>query len=413
MKKLLSYTAALLFLFATSGCTDEESGMGMNLVDSTTLYHGQQTTFTADRALSVRDDSLSTTNYSFGVIGNYQDATFGSVSATLYTQIALDDQSSSINLRDNIIDSVVLTLVKNHLYPDSTATYNFHFEVMHLAEPLLSDTVYYSFHELAVDPAAKYFDQTVTVQPTDTVVRLKLDNSISTILNQTGSAEEFIAATKGLRIRITDAGDPGMMGINFSATNTCLTVYHRYSADDTVDAEYPFLLGYGTAHFIHFEHDYTGSTVGGVDSIPGTTDLYLEPLAGYNLLVTFDNAIRTFADAHPNATVHQAELLLPVTASVNRPDRVLAVSKKAAGNDVYIDDLMMDITDLSRFDGKYDASRNCYRLRVTQHVQGLLRQKSDPGTLLVLNSRRSSAARVIINGLSNPDHIRIELTYSE
>lgn len=414
MKKLLS-PAAILLLLAVTGCTDEESGLGLNLVDGNTLYNGQQATLTANRALSVRDDSLTTTDFSYGIIGNYQDATFGSVSATLYTQIALDQHTGSINMADNIIDSVVLTLVKDHTFPDSTATYNFHFEVMRLAEPLLTDTVYYSCDTLAVDPTAKYFDQTVTVGPADSVVRLRLDSSISTILSQTGSAEEFVNATKGLRIRITDAGSTGMLGINFAATNTCLTVYHRYSADDTVDATYPFLLGNGTSHFIHFHHDYTGSVTGGADSLDGATTLYLEPLGGYNMLVSFDDAVRTFAAAHPTAVLHHAELLLPASASAATPlpDRVLAVAKSDSANDVYIDDLMMDFITMARFDGTYDASRNCYRLRVTQHVQGLLRQGADPGTLLVLNSRRSSAARAIVNGLSATDHPRIELIYTE
>lgn len=414
MKKLL-FPVACLLLIAVVGCTDEESGLGMNLVDGNTLYNGQQASLTANSALSIREDSLTTTNFSFGCIGNYQDATFGRVSATLYTQIALDEHTGSINMAENIIDSVVLTLVKDHTYPDSTATYNFHFEVMHLAEPLLTDTVYYSCDTLAVDPTAKYFDQTVTVAPTDSVVRLKLDNSISTILNQTGSAEDFITATKGLRIRITDAGDDGMLGINFKATNTCITVYHRYSADDTVDATYPFLLGNGTSHFIHFEHDYTSSVTGGADSIDGTAALYIEPLAGYNLLISFDSAVRAFVAAHPTAVLHHAELLLPVTSPTtpSLPDRILAVAKRDSANDVYTDDLMMDITSMARFDGTYDASRNCYRLRVTQHLQGLLRAGVDHGTLLVLNSRRSSAARAIINGLSATDHPRIEFIYTE
>ena len=414
MKKLL-FPVACLLLIAVVGCTDEESGLGMNLVDGNTLYNGQQATLTANSALSIREDSLTTTNFSFGCIGNYQDATFGRVSATLYTQIALDEHTGSINMAENIIDSVVLTLVKDHTYPDSTATYNFHFEVMHLAEPLLTDTVYYSCDTLAVDPTAKYFDQTVTVSPTDSVIRLKLDNSIRTILNQTGSAEDFITATKGLRIRITDAGDDGMLGVNFKATNTCITVYHRYSADDTVDATYPFLLGNGTSHFIHFEHDYTSSVTGGADSIDGTTALYIEPLAGYNLLISFDSAVRAFVAAHPTAVLHHAELLLPVTSPTtpSLPDRILAVAKRDSANDVYTDDLMMDITSMARFDGTYDASSNCYRLRVTQHLQGLLRAGVDHGTLLVLNSRRSSAARAIINGLSATNHPRIEFIYTE
>lgn len=413
MRRLYHYAALCLLLFAFIGCTDEESELGMNLVDGSTLYRGNLATLTADRALSVRDDSLLTSNYSYGIIGNYQDAVFGRVSATLYTQIALETNTTSINLADNIIDSVVLTLVKDKTYPDTTDTYNFHFEVMQLAEALQTDSVYYSHDTLPVVATAKYFDQSITVTPTDTVLRLKLDNAIHTVLNQSGSSEEFVNATKGLRIRLTDAGDMGMLGINFAADSTCLTVYHRFDANDDVDSKYSFRLGSGSAHFVNFKHDYTGSTTGGADSLDGSTVLYLEPMGGYNILISFDSAIRAFAEAHPTATLHHAEMLLPVASSTMLPDRVLAVDKQADGNEVYIDDLMMDIITMGRFDGTYDASRNCYRLRVTQHVQGMLREKADTGTLLVLNSRRSSAERVLLNGLSNPDHIRIELTYSE
>ena len=412
--KRLFYMVASLLLLAVVSCTDEESGLGMNLVDGNTLYNGQTATLTANSAVSVRDDSLTTSNYNLGIIGNYQDATFGTVSATLYTQIALDNNTSSINLVDNIIDSVVLSLVKDKTYPDTTTTYNFHFEVMQLAEALRSDSVYRSYDTLPVDPTAKYFDQTVTVAPTDTIIHLKLDNSISTILNQTGTAEEFVSLTKGLRIRITDAGSMGMMGVNFAADSTCLTVFHRYSTADTVNSRYTFRMASGPAHFISFKHNYTGSTTGGLDSLPGNNTLYFEPMAGYNVLISFDSTIRLFKEAHPTASIHHAELLLPVsTASGILPDRILAVSKLSDGNEQYIDDLMMDILTMERFDGTYDASRNCYRLRVTQHVQGLLRKGADLGTLLVLNSRRSSAARLLINGLSATDHPRIELIYSE
>lgn len=412
MKKLFGYTAVCLLIFTLFGCADEESGLGMNLVDGSTLYSGSQATLTADRALSVRDDSLLTSNYTFGIIGNYQDAVFGRVSATLYTQIALETNTTSINLADNIIDSVVLTLVKDKVYPDTMATYQFHFEVMQLAEPL-ADTLYYSTDTLPVDATACYFDGTITVAPTDTVIRLKLDQAIHAVLNRSGTSEEFVNATKGLRIRLTDAGDMGMLGINFAADSTCLTVYHRFDASDEADSRYSFRLGSGSAHFVNFKHDYTGSTTGGADSLDGGTTLYLEPLGGYNILVSFDSAIRAFAEAHPTATLHHAELLLPVASASVLPDRVLAVEKKADGTESYIDDLMLDIATMGRFDGTYDASRNCYRMRVTQHVQGLLRAKADAGTLLVLNSRRSSAARLLVKGLSNTDHIRIELIYSE
>lgn len=405
----------LLWLLPCS-CVDEESALGVNLVDGNTLYNGQQTTLYASRALSVRDDSLMTTGYNnynaYGIIGNYHDATFGSVSATLYTQIALPDNSSSINLETNIIDSVVLSLVKNQVYPDTSATYNFHFEVMQLAEALVSDSnLYYSTHTLPVNSAARYFDDDVTVAPTDTIVRLKLDNSIQQILNQTASAEEFIESTKGLRIRITDAADEGMFSINFLASNTCLTVYHHYPGDTTSDV-YTFLLGNGATRFTHFEHDYTGSITGGTDSLDGSNTLYLEPLAGYSIYLSFDSMLHDFALAHPTATVHHAELLLPLAAGADaiRPNQLLA--REATGNQNYVDDLN-DLYTLAGFDGKYDESRGCYRLRITQHVQGLLRKGHDDGLLVVINARQSTAARTKINGPSASDPVRIEIVYSE
>lgn len=408
---LPTLSALLLLCLLPVGCTDEESALGINLVDDNTLYNGQTATLTADRALSVRDDSLVTSNYEYGIIGNYSDPIFGHVSSTLYTQIALAENTSSINLTNNTIDSVVLTLVKSSLYPDTTATYHFHFEVMQLAEPLLSDTNYYSTDSIAVAPGTKYFDNDITVGPTDTVLRLKLDNSIQSILSQAGSAEEFINATKGLRIRMTDAGDEGLLGINFQANKTCLTVYHHY---DTLQAVYTFLMGTSTAHFTHIEHDFTGCVTGGADTLDGSSTLYMQPLGGYNILVSFDSAIRSFAADHPTATIHHAELLMPVAASAPafKPERILALKKIVNGNDAYVNDLLDPYT-LGGFDGKYDEQRGCYRLRLTQHVQGMLRDGYDPGTLMVLYARRSNAQTTIINGPATTDPLRIEITYSE
>ena len=138
MKKLIVLLPILMLLGCLCSCTNEESDLGLNIVNNDTGYNGTRYSFTADRALSVRDDTLITSNYGFCIIGNYHDATFGSVSSTLFTQIALPDNSGSINFNEVIVDSVVLTLVKDQLYPDTNQTYNFHFEVMQLAEALQS-----------------------------------------------------------------------------------------------------------------------------------------------------------------------------------------------------------------------------------------------------------------------------------
>ena len=61
-----------------------------------------------------------------------------------------------------------------------------------------------------------------------------------------------------------------------------------------------------------------------VSRIDGTAALYIEPLAGYNLLISFDSAVRAFVAAHPTAVLHHAELLLPVTSPTtpSLPDRI-------------------------------------------------------------------------------------------
>ena len=63
---------------------------------------------------------------------------------------------------------------------------------------------------------------------------------------------------------------------------------------------------------------------------------------------------------------------------------------------------------MAGFDGTYLKDKNCYRLRISRHVQQLLRTQQDYGTLIVLNSRRSSALSVVVN-----KPIRIEFIYTE
>ncbi|MBO7101101.1 MAG: DUF4270 family protein [Bacteroidales bacterium] len=410
MKKLSALLPVLMLLGCLCSCTNEESELGLNIVNGGTRYNGKHHTLTADRALSVRDDSLMTSNYSFCIIGNYQDATFGSVQATLFTQIALPDNSGSINFNEVLIDSVVLTLVKDQLYPDTNQTYNFHFEVMQLAEALRSDSVYLSNSELPVNTSAIFFDDDVSVSPDKDTIRLKLNSSINPVLTQNATADEFTENAKGLRIRLTGAGDDGMLSLNLSATATCLTVYYRNTTADTVESEYPFLAGTSTSHFTQFTHNYTGSVTAGADSIDGSQTLYLEPLAGYNIRIYFDSAIRAFVADHPYAVVHYAELLMPVAANADamKPNCIIAMSNYRASVGTPIIDYIS-----SGVDGNYNSDSNYYRLRVTRYTQDLLRNGGDLGTTLLLDSRLSNAARTFINGPATTNPIRIELIYSE
>lgn len=420
MKHRLLSTLLLSFLLLPSlffaSCTDEESDLGIDLIDSTTLYNGLCDTLYADNAWSELVDSLQTSGLSFGIIGNYHDATFGKASSILYTQIALPANAADIAFDSMTIDSVVLSFAKTQLFPDTSASYHFHFEVKQLAEPLLSDTAYYHFDELPVDEGTLFFDDVVKVTYLDSVVNLKLDSSINSVLRRSATAEDFINETKGLRIRILNSSDEGMMTVDLTSSLSCIKAYYHYVYNnDTTSSYYTFLMGTGTAHFTHFAHDYSGTLFANRNIFPGTYRLYLEPLAGHHVRLSFDRDIKAFHAAHPWAVIHHAELLLPVAGEATgwqMPDQILTLGKDANGQDKYIADLI-NLYDLRGYDGSYHSDQQLYRIRVAQHLQGLLRKDGDPGFMLQINACRHAAQRTILNGLSTTNCPRIVIVYTE
>ena len=415
LKTLLTIAAVALTATFTS-CVDEESALGIGLADTTLLYNGQTDTLYADQAWTEFEDSLLTSNYSYGIIGNYSDNVFGKVSSVLYTQIALSANSTNISFGNElVIDSVVLSLTKSALFPDTGGVYNFHFEVKQLAEALVKDSLYYASSTLPVDENAVFFDDDVRVSMGDTIISLRLNPSFYPVIHRTATAEEFIEQTKGLRIRITDAGDAGMVSIDFSSATTCLRTYYHYTeGSSTSTGFYTFLMGAGTSHFTHFEHNYSGTVFASGDKVTGSFRLYLEPLGGQQIRMSFDRDLQAFHAAHPWAVIHHAEIILPLAPETPTllPDQIITLGREGDSTDAYINDLI-DLYTLSGYDGSYHEDGNYYRIRATQHVQGLLRQGNDPGFLFVLNSRRHSAQRAIFNGLGTTNRPRIILVYSE
>ncbi|MGX8712423.1 MAG: DUF4270 family protein [bacterium] len=415
--KQLLFSILLATTATLTACSDKETPLGTDLVDPNTLYKGEVDTLYADNAWTEHEDSMLTSGYSYGIIGNYFDNTFGHVSSILYTQIALPSNSSSISFDEKmIIDSVVLQLAKSQLFPDTgqSSVYNFHFEVAQLASALSTDSQYYSYSEIDVDPTATFFNAPVPVAYTDSLVSLRLDTSINSILRNT-SSDNFINTVKGLRISITDAGATGMMTIDFSSVKTCLKTYYHYVYNgDTTHNTFTFLMGAGTNHFTQFKHNYNGTLFAGNSPVNGTQRLYLEPLGGLQVRMSFDRDIKAFHEAHPYAVVQRAELILPVSPEVsdNPPDQILTLYKETDGSDTYVYDLIDSYT-LKGYDGTYDAGQTRYRMRITQHVQKLIHQGADSGFLFILNSRRHAAQRVSLYGTSMANRPHIIITYTE
>ncbi|MBP3763866.1 MAG: DUF4270 family protein [Bacteroidales bacterium] len=414
MRHLRTTLAALLLAALFAACEEKETAVGIDLVDPDTFYRGTTHTLYPDAAFSKVEDTLRTDITSEGILGNLTDPVYGRTSAILYTQIALPSNAASIDFNEAQVDSVVLSLTKKNLFPDTAATYHLRLEVRLLDEAVETDSVYYSTSQLAVSADAPLFDQYIDVSYTDTVVHLTLDNHIKDVLRTSATSSEFVQHTKGLRIRVSDG--EGMMSIDFSDVRTCLTAYyHNIASGDTLRNHYTFLIGYGAKHFMQFTHDYSGTPLAAGGNIDGTGRLYLEALGGHAVHLSFDTAIRAFAGQHPRAVIHYAELLLPLApeASTFTPGVVMAMTQGSNSPWVGIADLAETIT-IRGYDGTYDPDLNRFRIRLPRHVQQMHRQGNDPGMLLVLDARRSSAYNTVFNGIADTATApKIVFVYSE
>ena len=65
------------------------------------------------------------------------------------------------------------------------------------------------------------------------------------------------------------------------------------------------------------------------------------------------------------------------------------------------------------FDGYYHLDKHCYRLRVTRHLQELMRSGRDYGTELIIDARRSSGFRTVLRGSNVDNPVRIDFVYTD
>ena len=392
----------LLTLFALTACTDDESDLGSTLMDADALYNAKNYTMTVDTAYSLRDDSLLTTGNTEIMIGNYHDAIFGKVTAQYFTQITLPNATTSVAFEDVTIDSVVMTLVYDSVFPDTTRSYNLHFEVVQLAEAIASDKQYYAMDSIDVNTDAVLFNGTVQTKPGSGTVSMHLGGPINSMLQMTANRDAFAEATKGLRISVLPTGsDEGMVAMNLSDTRTLIRVHYHY---DTTSSHFDLSISNGK-HFTHFVHDYSGTVLDGVRSLDGASRLYLDPLGGFKAVVSFDRTLRAFREAHPRAVVHKADLLIPVAAEADakKPHRLIATNGTR-----YINDYIS-----AGLDGYYHSDSIRYRIRVPLHLQSMLRDGFDKGTHLLIDARGSVADRTVLNGYNQTDKIKINLIYTE
>ncbi len=418
LSKLL-FPIGLLLLLVPSACTEKESELGVNLQDPFTLYDGVRDTAYVT-ACTLFDDSLSTAGFSAGVFGNYRDATFGDVEAVLYSQITIPQDG--VRITDEVqIDSVVMTLVIDTVYPartDSTPV-PLHIVINQLAEALRSDSAYTAYDQLEESNTC-FFDDVVNFVSDS--IRLRMRPEIYPVLQrESPSPADFVEQTKGFALHL-DRSCQKLVTVSLTATSTRLTVFYHTPGVDTVAREFDFIINGEAAHSMYVKHDYSGTPLAlfdqqRKDTIAGSEKLYLEPLGGTRVRLSLQPFLNRFYAQHPTAVIHYAELVLPVydTSDTQTPVRILALKKGADGNLVYVTDadVLTNSYTYTGFDGYYNREKHCYRLRVTRHLQELMRTGRDYGTELIIDARRSSGFRTVLRGSDVENPVRVDFVYTD
>lgn len=406
---------ALGAMVLAASCTEKESSIGMGLQDPLSLYQGTRCSIPLT-ACTLLDDSLATSGYGAGVVGTEQDSTFGRLNATIYSQITLSG-STGISFSDDVtVDSAVMTLVIDTFLAPAGSDEPLHFVAKQLAEPIDMEKSYQSTDTLA-ESNTVLFDSTVT-RSTDSV-RLRLRPAAHTMLKQTCSNEEFLQRVKGFSLRLVSPQNT-LMAINYEATYTRLTLY--YHTPETDSLQYQFVINSAAAHFMNYRHDYSGTPLEPIgrkpaEQVSGAQHLYLQPMGGTKVRIDMQPFIDTFCARHPNAVVHYAELTLPVSdpTAAQRPERILAYAGTASNGIYLVTDanVLLNAYTYTGFDGKYHADKHHYRLRLTRHLQGLLRQKRDYGLYLYIDARRSTPFSAVLNGYQHTEPMQLRFVYSE
>lgn len=417
--KRLLFPLTLLMLLMPSACTEKETDLGVDLQDPFTLYDGVRDTAYMT-ACTLFDDSLSTAGFAAGVFGNYHDETFGDVEAVLYSQISIPQDG--VRITESVqIDSVVMTLVIDTVFPartDSTPV-PLHIVINQLAEALRSDSSYLSSDYLEESNVC-FFDSVVNFVADS--LRLRMRPEIFPVLQrESPSPEDFVEQTKGFALHL-DPTCQKLVTVSLSATSTRLTVYYHNPEVDTAAREFDFIINGEAAHSMYVKHDYSGTPLAifdhnKKDTIAGSERLYLEPLGGTRVRLSLQPFLNEFHAKHPTAVIHYAELVLPVydTSNTQTPVRILAMRRNADGSLVYVTDadVLSNPYTYAGFDGYYHRDKHCYRLRVTRHLQELMRSGRDYGTELIIDARRSSGFRTVLRGSNVDNPVRIDFVYTD
>lgn len=422
---LLSATFLIAILVGYS-CKKKNNPIGEGVLPpGSSLESGGIDTFSL-RTYSTVVDTVISMNPRYNLVGQFDDVEVGYVNASFYTQLSLSGFSPDFGDFSKIkVDSLVLAFRYGGYYGDPIEEL---FEVYEIAEDLHEDSTYYSFSTvptktqnlvptanneglLKPDPLKPSVVGNDTIEPQ---LRIPMDTLFGRQLMQLAaespSNEVFLEGFKGLHVKVNkprpSRGRGAVYYLESTAPSSKMTVY--YSVDDTVKANFDFLISNQLVDFNHMEFDMTGSPLEKViqDTIPGQEQFYAQAFQA-RAKVEFP----TVSDIPENIVLHNATLELPIsyfTGNNFYPSSSVTVGAKLFEGDEQVFLINDNV--------EYNAQLRAYIVNLRPYIQSVINgEVINDGLIISPRFFNTTTERIIFNGSKTMNKMKpkLRIVYTE
>lgn len=437
MNKILGALVVLLAgLVLHSSCNDPGS-IGSELLNQDQVAVSFTDTISLKTQTIVRD-SLQTYGAGTNIIssfscGNFDDPTFGNVTAEIFTQLRLSGAPPNFVDADVTLDSVILFLVYDStgVYGDLTQTQSL--EVHRLTEDMDNTQDYYATDSFEADETEKLGELLdFVVRPTQeefiynnagakidsgAILKINLNEDFGNELLGLDSAayansENFVDIFKGIRIRAAGGNSNLMMNFRFTAEFPKLSLYYKI---DTSAYVYDIGITSASARTVHVEQSISSTVQTAIDN--ESTDLaYMQGLTGSDIMVTFPNA-SDFGDVIINKAELELTILQEMAPNNEFYPPASQIIAAEPGNGDNANDLLLikdvvfavNVGQVTNFFGgiveEEEVNGNLlqkYRLNISGHFQEIIDGEVSDTLFLRLSPKQDRVARTIIYGSSDP-----------
>ena len=428
-----------MLLLAFAACKKSPETIGNNLI-SDSNYIGVFHTDTVDIICHSYNDSVSTKNVSYALLGSMKDPVFGNSEAGFYTQFRLSLAGQSFGSTP-VLDSLVLQLSIGNYYGDTTVLQTVH--VYELTDTLSGSSSYYNHSTVEYNPidhANGYQFRprpktTMHVVGSDTInhaiIRIPLSNALGEYLMNLDSVaytqpDYFKNNFKGLYLTCDPVSQPGAI-TSISLTDNTYTLMQLYYHDATMPEKamrYDYYVTTSDVYFNHIDHDYTQGSTEFVDQLVngnvglGQQTVYLQAMGGVRTHILMPN-IEHWSDTLDGSyiVINEAKLILPVSETMmdslfRLPTSFILLGFNADSTTYLLPDYYEGT---SYFGGSYNSNENAVIFRISEYLQNIISMKKENhGLSFGINGAGYNAHRMIINGPQSMEEkkMRLEVTYS-